>query len=366
MYWMQHSQSSFAFGFFVCAHYGVKLMSKRILEIFIGLIFACHSMAMDPNFWDPYLEEPLFPLYEFSKDQLACDFEFHENEEIPTKVVQELKKPVVQPISPVSSLKINFRKRPLEAKTTNEEPVPKKPKLEEAVEDRSEKSVLSTEKAHLPCRWLSCNETFINEKELDDHVGEVHVKGSDKTICKWRLKDGKVCNANATDRCFLSRHLLSHTNYKAYVCKVAGCNKSFSLLHQLNTHVDSHKEKASYTCSKKGCDRIFESRVYLKNHLAMHDMSEKFVCDVAGCTGEFQRKRNLDSHHNSIHSTNRPFACDFLDCGARFVAKSDLHKHTAVHTDERNYPCTHPGCGKSFIQNAHLKGHLKTHRKKAY
>lgn len=98
------------------------------------------------------------------------------------------------------------------------------------------------ESAPLRCLWRKCRDPgpFSSDKELYEHLEEVHTvyKQNVEFKCRW---DG--CGRRyrrALSRGERARHLITHTDYRPYVCTRRSCGASFYRKDHLKKHRDAH------------------------------------------------------------------------------------------------------------------------------
>ncbi|KAI4151210.1 MAG: hypothetical protein LQ340_003636 [Diploschistes diacapsis] len=102
-------------------------------------------------------------------------------------------------------------------------------------------------------------------------------------------------------------------------------------------------EEATHDC--KVCGKLFKRSYNWKSHLETHNPERKYphpclamIGDVP-CTKKFQRKTDLDRHHDSVHLKARNHECKL--CGHRFARRDTLRRHTE------------DGCPKRFELGVH-------------
>lgn len=85
----------------------------------------------------------------------------------------------------------------------------------------------------------------------------------------------------------------------------------------------------------------------------------KFCCPVAGCQKQFSSIYNLERHKDSVHLQLKSFKCQL--CGRHLSSKQNLNEHLLIHTGEKPYRCDKPNCGEAFRQRCQLLNHKKIH-----
>ncbi|KAI4142627.1 MAG: hypothetical protein L6R39_004867 [Caloplaca ligustica] len=89
-------------------------------------------------------------------------------------------------------------------------------------------------------------------------------------------------------------------------------------------------EEATHEC--RVCGKLFKRSYNWKSHMETHNPDRKYphpctatVGDTP-CTKKFQRKTDLDRHHESVHLKARNHICPL--CGHRFARRDTLRRHT--------------------------------------
>ncbi|KAK3933633.1 hypothetical protein QBC46DRAFT_432328, partial [Diplogelasinospora grovesii] len=92
-------------------------------------------------------------------------------------------------------------------------------------------------------------------------------------------------------------------NQKRYTCDIPGCSKSFDTkagnLGLLQTHELRHTGKKPFRCGQ--CGKRFARRGNLSAHLKTHGQIKPFVCKLDGCDKTFTQLGNLKVHQNKFH-----------------------------------------------------------------
>ncbi|KAE9962687.1 hypothetical protein EG328_000211 [Venturia inaequalis] len=161
------------------------------------------------------------------------------------------------------------------------------------------------------CQWVTsdphsnlpphtCDQTFANSKELDEHVQKEHTNrlGAQQFVCGWK-----------------------------------GCNTSFKHRGKLNRHISgAHSRYHAYRCSH--CDRTFCTKEQLKNHETTHTGEKKYKCQYCDHRSATKTQHNT---HERTHTKLKPYACPY--CDHRSGDSSNLSKHVKnKHPETRNLP----------------------------
>jgi len=90
------------------------------------------------------------------------------------------------------------------------------------------------------CKWLACNDNFLNDSDVLKHIINDHVKNQKKRfICEWNN-----CNKIHKRREHLKAHIRRHNSYKSYYCCL--CNNKYKHNSDIRRHIiRTHKEKRS-------------------------------------------------------------------------------------------------------------------------
>lgn len=89
-------------------------------------------------------------------------------------------------------------------------------------------------------------------------------------------------------------------------------------------------EEATHEC--RVCGKLFKRSYNWKSHLETHNPERKYphpctaMVGNTPCTKKFQRKTDLDRHHDSVHLKARNHRCNL--CGNRFARRDTLRRHS--------------------------------------
>ncbi len=133
-------------------------------------------------------------------------------------------------------------------------------------------------------------------------------------------------------------------------CEV--CERRFSKSGDLKRHMLIHTQVRAFPCDV--CGRAFTLKGDLKRHvLAVHEHDRPFTCEH--CPLSFPLRAQL-RRHAVTHTHERPYECDI--CHKRFTQSGDVARHKRTHADERRFACER--CGLAFRQRAHLTSHQRS------
>ncbi|XP_016359173.1 transcription factor IIIA-like isoform X2 [Sinocyclocheilus anshuiensis] len=228
---------------------------------------------------------------------------------------------------------------------------------------------------HLICSFADCKATFSKLWKLEAHycrhTGLPFVCGD--------------CEKSFCTRYQLTRHQLSHSGEKPYLCSVTGCSDAFSTPGSLRNHVAHahHQKESYYVCNHEGCGKEFRKKKQLKIHICEHTNELPFECDFEGCNDKFASSKALkrhwkmhegypcgeeycnfkgktwseyQKHKKTAHRVTLP--CD--QCKKMFQNAWFLEKHKqSVHSGQRcMFKCAREGCEKSYTTNFNLQNHI--------
>lgn len=168
------------------------------------------------------------------------------------------------------------------------------------------------------CQWnmasseagnsIPCSRQFDSAKALHHHIKTDHVNQLNGSYtCRW-------IRCESTDKDFkqrskLSRHLLTHAEYRPFVCGFEGCDKTFGTNQAKDNHERTHEGKKPYEC--EFCDYVTTTATQLKTHTnAKHVKDKRFKCRM--CDFACADSSNL-SKHEKTHKA-RPYRCPHPEC----------------------------------------------------
>ncbi len=134
----------------------------------------------------------------------------------------------------------------------------------------------------------ACDQKFINEDGLKEHIIRSHCQGS-QYICP-------KCSKSIAGLVTFIGHMDIHSiNDKCYTCPVQGCLKVFSSIRERQAHVKKKHEKSNvlvgnFLCRKCGC------RFWQKTYLEEHFFSAHKQCFT--CNETFSTSEEMQSHEH--------------------------------------------------------------------
>ncbi|WAR08733.1 AEBP2-like protein [Mya arenaria] len=157
----------------------------------------------------------------------------------------------------------------------------------------------------IECQWKDCGNMF-GGGEIMEHIRSCHViaqKGREKFMCLW--KGCKVYNKPSSSKCWLDRHILTHSGDKPFRCIVDRCGQRFTTQGGFERHVNSH----------------FNAQEQSPNHKNPKHGREDTPTKL------FKRKRN--SSRNSP-----PPIAGLCICNFEMPPKFPIYRDTIIKTDD--------------------------------
>jgi uncharacterized Zn-finger protein len=166
-----------------------------------------------------------------------------------------------------------------------------------------------------------------------------------------RIATGEGASGNAPASTQDSR---KRTRLPSNVC--GECGAAFAQKYTLTRHMLSHTGDRPYVCGHGTCRAAFAQMSDLTRHMRTHTGDRPYVCGECGAAFA---DRSAFGRHKLIHTGERPYSCG--ECGAAFRQKCHLTAHMRTHTGERPYVCGYGTCGAAFTQTSDLTRHMRTH-----
>lgn len=137
---------------------------------------------------------------------------------------------------------------------------------------------------------------------------------------------------------------------KEHKCGI--CGREFTLLANMKRHVLIHTNIRAYQCHL--CYKSFVQKQTLKAHMIVHSDVKPFKCKL--CGKEFNRMHNLMGHLH-LHSDSKPFKC--LYCPSKFTLKGNLTRHMKVKHGVMERGLHSQGLGRGRLVLAQSTGALR-------
>lgn len=158
-----------------------------------------------------------------------------------------------------------------------------------------------------------CSKVFAKEVFLRQHLDTHDLTGSLCELCGKSVTGG---------RSGMLRHKRwEHSKSSSFTCEI--CNNVFDSMSKYTYHKQKHykdqneKPKFCELCGKK-----FKNSSVLKRHLLVHSEERAFQCDVCGAS--FKQKVALYTH-SRVHSETNKYACDSCAQTFRWKQTFDKH-----------------------------------------
>ena len=223
-----------------------------------------------------------------------------------------------------------------------DEPVEKKQKLEEDIEDLDVKPKVQELEAKIKMgngdfevktiglkkrrpkkyRCRICKEVVDSIGERNRHMAEVHnmnefkcgdcdqkfeTENSLKRHEKIHVKGVKILECDECEKTFLhesqrKRHMMTHTEEVKYHCPLKDCakRKGFKSLSDYRMHMDTHSGE-KFPCKEKGCDYVGKNKHQLSDHTRrQHGPQKPCPNKDKGCNFESRDKRQIKKHVDTV------------------------------------------------------------------
>ena len=223
-----------------------------------------------------------------------------------------------------------------------DEPVEKKQKLEEDIEDLDVKPKVQELEAKIKMgsgdfevktiglkkrrpkkyRCRICNKVVDSIGERNRHMAEVHnlnefkcgdcdqkfeTENSLKRHEKIHVKGVKLLKCDQCDKTFLhesqrKRHMMTHTEEVKYHCPSKDCakRKGFKSLSDYRMHMDTHSGE-TFPCKEKGCDYVGKNKHQLSDHTRrQHGPQKPCPNKDKGCDFQSRDKRQIKKHVDTV------------------------------------------------------------------
>ena len=99
---------------------------------------------------------------------------------------------------------------------------------------------------------------------------------------------------------------------RKFKCSANGCNKQFTMKHNLVRHVNEFHSNKVYECPE--CFVEYTSVRYLKRHKVPKYDDKDVVCIESGCKRLFRTPCLLRRHFNRVHMSSSGLVCTVEGC----------------------------------------------------
>nr|CAI5852380.1 unnamed protein product [Callosobruchus analis] len=213
------------------------------------------------------------------------------------------------------------------------------------------------------CQCEHCNESFLNQLLLDNHIVQKHSKFI--TSIKSYIHACTHCSYKSTIKKYFKQHIWSHSSDKPGACK--HCTATFKTKRALNEHiVKKHPDFSALTACKiykcSYCHFKTIQKLTLDRHMVVH-RGAAFIANVLTCKyceAKFTREKILNDHIIKKHpgfegsSAEKIHECSY--CSYKTTVKQYLTEHALVHSSDKPNTCKH--CSASFNRKGSLVEHI--------
>ncbi|ORZ03022.1 hypothetical protein BCR43DRAFT_482594 [Syncephalastrum racemosum] len=125
--------------------------------------------------------------------------------------------------------------------------------------------------------------------------------------------------------------------------------------------------KEQSICIVKDCNEVIKTPMTQEGHNVLYhsEVIDHYIsCPFDGCNCKFARKKDLDSHINSIHAPShglpKNYLCKAVGCNMRYAKGSQLMEHAQQeHGIEISlHPCPIDECDQEFTKPESIANHL--------
>ncbi|XP_067642135.1 zinc finger protein 182-like [Eurosta solidaginis] len=201
-------------------------------------------------------------------------------------------------------------------------------------------------------RCPQCNEDFVKNSELTDHVNQVHALGSTPFLCDHCDKSYR--NLRTLKEHILDSHQVEIKAQKHFQC--TQCPTAFLDETDCKKHIAVHLTgKKTRVCGI--CGEGFAVKKWLIEHLRTHTSDGRIPCSQ--CDKTYTTSDGLENHERAVHLKEKPHYCQI--CDKHLQNKQSFRIHNYRHSGKKPYLCDI--CGKDFRQRTQMKTHRLTHLK---
>lgn len=157
-------------------------------------------------------------------------------------------------------------------------------------------------KNQIPCTFDGCDKKYKHEKNLKQHIRDIHTEGKDVYRCPY-----DECKKSYDYGRDLSRHInqMHHDKIGVHFCKFESCGHKFKYLHNLLDHVRFiHTDKASKLFKCKCCLLSFNKSDDFRGHVASGVCQSRkvmFKCKFQNCVNQYSHIKSVRRHVRTQH-----------------------------------------------------------------
>ena len=204
----------------------------------------------------------------------------------------------------------------------------------------------------IACIRQHCNKVFIARPQMQLHYKRDHL--GEREHCSY-------CSKSFSQKSALDLHLDKEHPEKSgrpmtFICKVLGCEDSFSNQKNLERHTRMrHEKKKKKPKVAKQCPICAGSFKHMNQHIyRVHEEFQPLSCPQ--CGKKLKDKKTLKIHVQTIHMNARETVpCNI--CG-KVVSKKVLPRHIKMVHDQIRHECTQ--CEKSYAVRVDLNSHVRS------
>lgn len=221
------------------------------------------------------------------------------------------------------------------------------------------------------CQEQGCTRAFASYNRLICHLKAFHlILAPHKCLVPSCEKSFTLLN----DLQKHSKDHITNTLVKNFKCHVGGCARAYLTKHSLNTHIQTfHLHKRPHKCEEPGCEITFPYLSDLLRHRLRKHPSEalkdeldsikvrngKYKCTALNCQRGFATERALKTHGIKCHQEGPPYRCCESNCEKSFASRVTCVSHVRNHTRGTDLLCNE--CGKAFNNESDFRIHLRGH-----
>ncbi|CAH2003488.1 unnamed protein product [Acanthoscelides obtectus] len=216
---------------------------------------------------------------------------------------------------------------------------------------------------------IHCNRTFINKKNLNDHIIKKHPEHTASVASK--IHECEYCVFITTSKGYLAKHMRMHAGEKGDIKTCIHCNATFKCERKLDNHIiKEHPDLIASVSSKiyecTHCPFRTTEKYYLSKHILKHSEAERGskLKKCVHCNATFSTKTLLGNHIIFKHPEfiasvlSKIHECTHCTYKTTVKGKFDIHilKHSGVKPSCKLKECVH--CNATFKAKMLLDNHI--------